>query len=105
MNSLNNARQYHCLSFILFLLQLPFYSFFLLNKLIIFIYYTSLYVTGFLPKKSMMGPLEKIGMVLIVCGLVACAITMFLLQDVAALRKKPKKIIFTPGKPHRKIIS
>ena len=55
-------------------------------------------ISGFLPKNSMMGPLEKIGMVLIVCGLVVCAISMFLLQDVASLRKINKKIIFTPGK-------
>ena len=45
----------------------------------------------------MMGPLEKGGMVLIVCGLVACAFFMFSLHDVAALRKTPKQITFTPG--------
>ena len=46
----------------------------------------------------MMGPLEKIGMVLIVCGLVVCAISMFFLQDVAALKKTNKRVVFTPGK-------
>ena len=55
-------------------------------------------ISGFLPKNSMMGPLEKIGMVLIVCGLVVCAMSMFFLQDVAALRKINKKVVFTPGK-------
>lgn len=53
--------------------------------------------TGFLPKGSMMGPLEKGGMVLVVCGLVACAVFMFTLHDVKAFSMNKKPVVFTQG--------
>ena len=50
---------------------------------------------GFLPKNAKMGMLEKGGMVLIVCGLVVAAGTMFSLYDVASLKSKPRPVVFT----------
>ena len=45
----------------------------------------------------MMGSMEKGGMVLVVCGLVACAVFMFSLHDVVALKMNPRPIVFTQG--------
>jgi len=53
--------------------------------------------SGYLPPGSGMGGLEMGGMVLVTCGVVAAAVFMFSLHDVAALHRAPKKVVFTPA--------
>ena len=53
--------------------------------------------SGYIPQGTGMGSLEVGGMVLVTCGVVAAAVFMFSLHDVAALHRQPKNILFTPA--------